>query len=232
MSQDPRAPTRPRRARLCLSIDPILLSHRRSQTRRVPRGDAHEPPDEARRRDACSPAVVPRETRSYEVGHVNALWHYDFHVGRRQVLTASGEHKTPHLFGILDDCSRVCCHAQWYEDEENSEDLVHGFCQGIQKRKVPRATIRDRGGAMSAAEVVQGLERLSIVDYPTLPYSPQQNAKQEPRHGRCIQKIRVILAGKRVPAGPSVTAILYAPDATLREGLVSADRHPGQAGRP
>jgi hypothetical protein len=29
---------------------------------------------------------------------------------------------------------------------------------------------------MSAAEVVEGLEWLSIVDYPTLPYSPQQNA--------------------------------------------------------
>ena len=56
------------------------------------------------------------------------------------MFTASGERKTPHLFAIIDDCSRVCCHAQWYEDEENSEDLVHGFCQGIQKRRVPRAT--------------------------------------------------------------------------------------------
>jgi putative transposase len=142
--------------------------------------------------------VVPRETRSYEVGHVNALWHYDFHEGRRQVLTASGERKTPHLFGILDDCSRVCCHAQWYEDEENSEDLVHGFCQGIQKRKVPRATIRDRGGAMAAAEVVEGLERLSIVDYPTLPYSPQQNAKQENFWTRIEDRLMPMLEGEPV----------------------------------
>ena len=141
---------------------------------------------------------VPRETRSYEVGHVNALWHYDFHVGRRQVITASGERKTPHLFGIIDDCSRVCCHAQWYEDEENSEDLVHGFCQGIQKRKLPRATIRDRGGAMSAAEVVEGLERLSIVDYPTLPYSPQQNAKQENFWTRIEERLMPMLEGEPV----------------------------------
>jgi putative transposase len=142
--------------------------------------------------------VVPRETRSYEVAHVNALWHYDFHDGRRQVVTASGELKTPHLFGILDDCSRVCCHAQWYEDEENSEDLVHGFSQGIQKRKVPRATIRDRGGAMAAAEVVQGLERLGIVDYPTLPYSPQQNAKQENFWTRIEERLMPMLEGEPV----------------------------------
>ena len=74
-------------------------------------------------------SVLPREKRSYELAHVNALWHYDFHVGRRQVLTASGERKTPTLFGILDDCSRVCCHAQWYEDDENAENLVHGSDQ-------------------------------------------------------------------------------------------------------
>ncbi|MGA8364866.1 MAG: IS481 family transposase [Solirubrobacteraceae bacterium] len=142
--------------------------------------------------------VVARETRSYEVAHVNALWHYDFHEGRRQIVTASGELKTPHLFGILDDCSRVCCHAQWYEDEENSEDLAHGFSQGIQKRKVPRATLRDRGGAMAAAEVVQGMERLGIVDYPTLPYSPQQNAKQENFWTRIEERLMPMLEGEPV----------------------------------
>jgi putative transposase len=154
-----------------------------------------------RRRDddkAGEVAAVPREKRSYEVAHVNALWHYDFHVGRRKVLTPSGEYKTPYLFGILDDCSRVCCHAQWYEDEENAEDLVHGFCQGIQKRKVPRATIRDGGGAMKAAEMVEGIERLGIVDYPTLPYSPEQNAKQEHFWTRVESRLMPMLEGEPV----------------------------------
>ena len=123
--------------------------------------------------------VVARETRSYEVAHVNALWHYDFHVGKRQVITPSGERKTPYLFGVLDDCSRVCCHAQWYLDRENAEDLVHGLSQGFQKRKLPRSTMGDNGSAMRAAETVQGTERLGILHYFTLPNSPQQNAKQE-----------------------------------------------------
>jgi transposase InsO family protein len=123
--------------------------------------------------------VVPRETRSYEVAHVNALWHYDFHVGKRQVLTASGEWVTPYLFGLLDDCSRVCCHAQWYLDRENTENLIHGLSQGFQKRKLPRSTLSDRGSAMRAAETTEGCERLSVIPYLTLAESPQQNGKQE-----------------------------------------------------
>jgi putative transposase len=171
-------------ATVCRFLKDHGLARQRGRLRRRGKGSESE--------------VVPRETRSYEVAHVNALWHYDFHDGRRKVVTASGEHKTPHLFGILDDCSRVCCHAQWYEDEENSEDLVHGFSQGIQKRGVPRATIRDRGGAMAAAEVVEGLERLGIVDYPTLPYSPQQNAKQENFWTRIEERLMPMLEGEPV----------------------------------
>lgn len=37
----------------------------------------------------------------------------------------------------------------------------------------------DNGSAMMSAEFTQGLERLSILHQPTLPYSPYQNAKQE-----------------------------------------------------
>lgn len=128
---------------------------------------------------AVDPGVVPRETRSYELAYVNALWHFDFHEGKRQVVTAAGNRKTPYLFGLLDDCSRVCCHAQWYLDCENTEHLVHGLSQGIQKRGLPRSVYSDRGGAMKAAETREGLERLGIVQYLTLPHSPHQNGKQE-----------------------------------------------------
>ena len=86
-----------------------------------------------RGKDKATP-VVPRETRSYEVPYVNALWHFDFHEGKRQVVTAEGVRKTPYLLSVLDDCSRLCCHAQWYLDRENTEDLIHGLKQAFQKR--------------------------------------------------------------------------------------------------
>lgn len=153
--------------------------------------------DRRRRKDG-SRSPVARETRSYEVPHVNALWHYDFHEGRRKVLTASGEYVTPYLFGLLDDCSRLCCHAQWYIDPENTESLVHGLCQGFQKRKLPRATLSDNGGAMIAAETVQGCERLSVLQYLTMGQSPEQNGKQEHFWTHVEGRLMAMLEGEPV----------------------------------
>jgi len=118
------------------------------------------------------------EVRSFEVDHVNALWHLDFHQGSRKLLDRNGCWLTPMLLGILDDRSRLVCHAQWYLDE-TVESLVHGFCQALQKRGLPRALMTDNGAAMLAGEFTEGLARLSILHETTLPYSPYQNAKQE-----------------------------------------------------
>jgi putative transposase len=119
-----------------------------------------------------------REIRSYEAEYVGALWHTDFHHGRLKVLTPGGCWEKPIALGILDDHSRLGCHLQWYLSE-TTEDLVHGFSQGIQKRGLPRAFMTDGGGAMIAEEFTEGLHRLGIVHEQTLPYSPYQNGKQE-----------------------------------------------------
>jgi putative transposase len=131
------------------------------------------------RRHELEEGFVPRERRSFEVAHVHALWHFDFHVARRSVVLPSGERQRPVLLGILDDHSRLCCHAQWYLDPENTESLVHGLCQAFQKRGLPRAVLSDNGAAMLAAETREGLERLSILQHTTLPQTPEQNGKQE-----------------------------------------------------
>ena len=39
----------------------------------------------------------------------------------------------PLLLGIIDDHSRLCCHAQWYLAEA-AEELDHALCQALQKR--------------------------------------------------------------------------------------------------
>lgn len=119
-----------------------------------------------------------RETRSYEAAYVHALWHLDFHQGRRRIVDASGHWFTPWALAVLDDCSRACCHIQWYRIE-STETLIHGLSQAFAKRGLPRELMTDRGGAMLAEETQQGLKRLSIIHQPTLPYSPHQNAKQE-----------------------------------------------------
>ena len=57
-----------------------------------------------------------REVRSYEVDYVNALWHLDFHHCSRKILGRDGVWHKPLLLAILDDYSRLICHAQWYLD--------------------------------------------------------------------------------------------------------------------
>lgn len=138
---------------------------------------------------------VPREKRSFEVSHVHQLWHLDFHVGSRKVLTAQGQWKAPMLLGILDDHSRLCCHLQWYLDE-TADSLIHGLCQAIAKRGRPRALMTDNGSAMIAAETVEGLERLGILHETTLPYTPEQNAKQERFWGQVEGRLMAMLEGE------------------------------------
>ncbi|MHB0960417.1 MAG: IS481 family transposase [Pirellulaceae bacterium] len=119
-----------------------------------------------------------REIRSYEAEYVGALWHLDFHHGSLQVVSPRGLWQRPLALGILDDHSRYCAHLQWYLSE-TTEDLVHGFSQGIQKCGLPRAAMSDNGSAMLAEEFTEGLLRLGILHETTLPYSAYQNGKQE-----------------------------------------------------
>ena len=128
--------------------------------------------------EAAERHLATREVRSFELAHVNALWHADFHVGSRRIVDANGRWHSAHLLGILDDYSRLCCHAQWYLTED-AERFVHGLSQALQKRGLPRALLTDNGGAETAAEVTEGLARLGVVHETTLPYSAYQNAKQE-----------------------------------------------------
>jgi len=118
------------------------------------------------------------EIRSYEAEYVGGLWHLDFHKGSRAILLENGEWIRPVILGIIDDASRLICHAQWYLDE-TSRSLIHGFSQAVQKRGLPRAQMTDNGAAMKSEEFRSGLSRLSVQHELTLDYSPYQNGKKE-----------------------------------------------------
>ena len=132
--------------------------------------------------------------RSYRGRVVGGLWHWDCHHGSRKVLTPRGEWRTPILFGVLDDRSRLACHLQWYL-AENAENIAHGLSQAMQKRGLPRAAMSDNGSAMTAAEISEGLARLGILHQTTLPYSPYQNGKQEVLWGSVEGRLMAMLEG-------------------------------------
>ena len=119
-----------------------------------------------------------REVRSYEAEYVGGLFHADFHHASREVLTRQGQWVRPQLFAVLDDKSRLCCHGQWYL-QEDAETFAHGLQQAFLKRGLSRALMTDNGGAETAAEIEEGVVELGVLQELTLPYSPYQNAKQE-----------------------------------------------------
>lgn len=156
---------------------------------------------QARPKRATEGALLARdrlaqlEVRSFEVDHVSALWHLDFHHASRKVLNRAGTWVKPLLLGVIDDRSRLVCHLQWYLDE-TAESLIHGLSQAFMKRGLPRALMTDNGAAMLAEETVTGLAALGIVHQTTLPYSPYQNAKQESFWGRIEGRLMAMLEGE------------------------------------
>ena len=137
-----------------------------------------------------------REVRGYDVSHVHALWHLDFHHGKCRVIDSNGQWHTPVALCVLDDRSRLCCHIQWYL-HETAEVLCHGLSQAFQKRGLPRSLMTDNGAAMLAQETVNGLSRLGIIHEKTLPYSPYQNGKQESFWGQLEGRLIAMLTRKK-----------------------------------
>ena len=138
-----------------------------------------------------------REVRSYEAAYVHALWHLDFHTGSRRIVDAQGVWRSPKALCVIDDCSRLCCHIQWYLDE-TAESLIHGLTQAFHKRGLPRSLMTDNGSAMIAAETKNGLLQLGIEHETTLPYSPYQNGKQESFWGQLEGRLIAMLSGSHL----------------------------------
>jgi putative transposase len=157
---------------------------KRPRRRRGP----HLPPDPA--------PLQAREVRSFEVEHVHGLWHLDFHECSRKLLGSDGVWVAPVLLAVLDDHSRLVCHAQWYW-AESAESLVHALIQAIQKRGLPRLLMSDNGTPMLAGETRAGLERLGIVHTTTLVKGPYQNGKQEAYWTGIEDRLLPMLEGKR-----------------------------------
>ena len=147
-----------------------------------------------RKRKKSKATLVAREMRSWEVRFVNQLWHADFHEGSRSVLHTDGSYVYPQMLCVMDDHSRLACHVQWYLVED-TENLVHGFCQAAQKRGVCAAFLTDGGGAEKAGELQQGLMRLGVIHDMTLPNTPEQNGKQESFWNQVEQRLLPMLEG-------------------------------------
>ena len=102
----------------------------------------------------------------------------------------------PILFAMIDDHSRLICHAQWYFTE-TTRDLVHGVSQALMRRGLPRLIMTDNGSAMTSAEFTEGIERLGSNHATTMSYSPYQNGKIESYWGQVESILMAMLENKK-----------------------------------
>ena len=175
-----------------LGHPPSYASVRRPMKERG-RYKKRSPRNTTKGQDKAAVHLEQMEVRSYEASHVHGLWHLDFHKGKLRVADTDGVWHTPIALCILDDCSRLCCHIQWYY-RETAEVLQHGLLQAFMKRGLPRSLMTDNGAAMIAHETTNGLQGLSIKHDRTLPYSPYQNGKQESFWGQLEGRLMSMLS--------------------------------------
>jgi transposase InsO family protein len=89
-------------------------------------------------------AAVSGPTKAYELSWANQLWTTDGMWGPSVPLVCGGKPVRTHLLGIIDDCSRLCVHAQYYPGER----LVHfldTLKQALQSRGIPDKLYTDNG---------------------------------------------------------------------------------------
>jgi transposase InsO family protein len=148
-----------------------------------------------RKTTAATTAIIrKRNTGSFlfEVEHIGALWHNDYHHGKIRVVTANGTLKTPVAAAFIDDRSRFICHIQWFIDE-TCENLTHTLMQAMMRRGVPRSIVNDNGSPMIAEEFISGCENLGVQTQRIRKHSPWENGKIEsfwkPLEGRLISML-------------------------------------------
>lgn len=84
-------------------------------------------------------------TKAFEVPLVNELWMADFSPGPFLQLAGHKKATPTHLCAILDDHSRVVCHAAYYE-KADTRSFHQSFKEAIRRRGLPRKLYTDQGG--------------------------------------------------------------------------------------
>lgn len=92
--------------------------------------------------------------------HANEAWQSDTLFGPR-VSTSGGRFVQSKLIAFIDDASRVCCHGQFFA-EENSPAFKTALKRAFYKRGLPQMLYVDNGSIYSSAELSAICARLGV----------------------------------------------------------------------
>jgi len=116
-------------------------------------------------------------TKAFECALANELWMTDMMYGPT-LRPANGKLIQTRLFGLLDDCSRVVPHAQYY-DSEKLYWFLDCFRQGLAQRGFPDKLYTDQGKIFTSYHLQVVCANLGVRLCHAKPYAAWSKGKQE-----------------------------------------------------
>jgi putative transposase len=126
---------------------------------------------------ASGGATLSGPTKPFEFAHANQLWMADGMHGPRLARPGAPPLRT-FLLAVLDDCSRLCPHGQYYS-AERLEHFLDTLRHAVQSRGVPEKLYTDNGGLFTSLHLQTICARLGIQLIHHQPYQAWSKGKIE-----------------------------------------------------
>lgn len=120
---------------------------------------------------------------AFAKAHANELWQADTLYG--PYVSHAGAKVQTRLIAFLDDASRVCCHGEFFL-EENVDTLIAGLRAALYKRGVPDSLYVDNGSIYASKELIQVCARVGCL----LLHTPVRDGASKGKIERFFRTVR------------------------------------------
>jgi putative transposase len=149
-----------------------------------------------------------RDHRAFSFDLAGDCWQADVMYGPSLPMP-DGRRGRTYLIAILDDASRLICHAEFY-DEQHLRSLRDCLKQALLKRGVPRRLYMDNGRIFRSRLLLLVAARLGIQLLHTRPFMPQGRAKLERFFGSLRRGFLRRVDSNRVGGLDALNRLLFA----------------------
>jgi putative transposase len=120
---------------------------------------------------------------AFAKAHANELWQADTLYGPH--VSINGTPVQTRLIAFIDDASRVCCHGQFFLNE-NVDTLIESLRAAFYKRGVPHALYVDNGSIYTSREILQICARVGCL----LHHTPVRDGAAKGKVERFFRTVR------------------------------------------
>jgi hypothetical protein len=120
---------------------------------------------------------------AFAMQYANQLWQADTMYG--PYVSDKDAHKQTRLIAFIDDASRVCCHAEFFF-EENVDTLVKALKSAFYKRGIPEQLYVDNGSIYCSSEITLICGRIGCI----LRHTPLRDGSAKGKVERFFRRVR------------------------------------------